>query len=147
MRSNNNKIITQMYFEEKIKPVDISKKINISKSAVTKVLKKDSRYKNEKQKRIEFNQMKHTEDTKLYIKQKRKELQHKNSVDDLVLKKLHDQASRELSGPRKLTNRAYREWNKSAYTYNQKKRQFEFRKELESQRSFDVPKIIKVEVF
>lgn len=40
---------------------------------------------------------------------------------------------------------AYRNWNKSAYSYNEKKRRFEF-KEDELGRSYDVPKYIKVEV-
>ena len=39
---------------------------------------------------------------------------------------------------------AYRNWNKSAFTYNEKKKRFEFREELG--RSYDVPKYIKVEV-
>ena len=39
---------------------------------------------------------------------------------------------------------AYRNWNKSAYSYNEEKRRFEFREELG--RSHDVPKYIKVEV-
>ena len=41
-------------------------------------------------------------------------------------------------------NIAYRNWNKSAYSYNEKKKRFEFKEDLG--RSFDVPKYIKVEV-
>ena len=40
---------------------------------------------------------------------------------------------------------AYRNWNKSAYSYNEKKRRFEF-KEDELGRRYDVLKYIKVEV-
>ena len=64
--------------------------------------------------------------------------------NDLVLKNMHNQASSELSAPRKLNNMAYRNWNKSAYKYNEKRKGYEFRKELG--RSNDVPKFIKVEV-
>ena len=70
--------------------------------------------------------------------------QFKNNADDLILKNMHNQASVELSKPRKLSNMAYRNWNKSAFTYNEKKKRYEFREELG--RSYDVPKYIKVEV-
>lgn len=141
---NRKETIIYMYFIEKKKPIDIAKYFNISKSAVTQVLQKDNRYSKEKKIRKEDNKSKHIEETKKIIKHKRKIIQHKNNVDDLVLRRMHNQASRELSKPRRLSNMAYRNWNKSAYTYNQKRQGFEFRKELG--RSHDVPKFIKVEV-
>lgn len=70
--------------------------------------------------------------------------QFKNNADDLILRNMHNQASAELSQPKKMTNMAFRNWNKSAYSYNEKKRRFEFREELG--RAADVPKYIKVEV-
>ena len=141
---NRKEIILKMYFIEKLRPVDIAKKLNISKSAVTQVLRKDKRYIEIKQERKTKNKKKHIEETKEYIKTKRKIEQFKNNVDDLVLRNMHNQASRELSKPRKLSNMAYRNWNTSAYAYNERKKRFEFKKELG--RSFDVPKYIKVEV-
>ena len=57
---------------------------------------------------------------------------------------MHKQAGVELSAPKKMSNMAYRNWNKSAYVYNESRKGFEFRKELG--RSKDVPKFIKVEV-
>lgn len=141
----NRKItILDMYFIEKLRPVDIAKKLNISKSAVTQVLNKDKKYIEIKQERKNLNRNKHIEETKNYIKDKRKITQFKNNADDLILKNMHNQASRELSEPKRLSNMAYRNWNKSAFTYNVEKSRFEFRKELG--RSCDVPKYIKVEV-
>lgn len=55
---------------------------------------------------------------------------------------MHNQASRELSQPKRLSNMAYRNWNKSAFKYNEEKRRFEFDENLG--RSYDVPKYIKV---
>ena len=133
-----------MYFIENLRPVDIAKKLDISKSAVTQVLKKDKRYVQIKQERKSKNQKKHIEATKEHIKTKRKIAQFKNNADDLILRNMHNQASAELSQPRKMTNMAFRNWNKSAYSYNEKKRRFEFREELG--RAADVPKYIKVEV-
>ena len=114
---NRKEVILNMYFIEKLRPVDIAKKLDISKSAVTQVLRKDKRYVQIKQERKLKNQKKHIEAT----------------------------ASVELSKGKRLSNMAYRNWNKSAYSYNEKKRRFEF-KEDELGRSYDVPKYIKVEV-
>ncbi len=141
---NRKDIILNMYFIEKLRPVDIAKKLDISKSAVTQVLKKDKRYVKFKQDRKIKNKKKHIEETKNYIKAKRKIAQFKRNNDDLVLRNMHNQASRELSKPKRLSNMAYRNWNKSAYSYNEKKKRFEFKEELG--RSNDVPKYIKVEV-
>lgn len=57
---------------------------------------------------------------------------------------MHNQASMEMSKSKRLSNMAYRNWNTSAYSYNEKKKRFEFKEELG--RSADVPKYIKVEV-
>lgn len=141
---NHKETIIQMYFIEKLRPVEISKKLNISKSAVTQVLQKDERYENEKSKRKQENKLKHIEKTKEIMKTKRRKIQIKNNIDILVLKSLHNQDSMELSKRKRLNNIAYRNWNTSAYDYNEKHKRFEFKEELG--RSNDVPKYIKVEV-
>lgn len=143
MKSKKEQII-QMYFIENLKPVEISKKLNISKSAVTQILQKDERYENEKSKRKQENKLKHIEKTKEIMKTKRRKTQMKNNIDILVLKSMHNQDSMELSKRKRLNNIAYRNWNTSAYNYNEKRKRFEFKKELG--RSNDVPKYIKVEV-
>lgn len=141
---SNRKNILEMYFIEHLRPVDIAKALNISKSAVTQVLQKDDKYSNEKEQRKAENYRKHIKNTEERNTRVRKEQQFKNSVDDLVIKNMYKQAGIELSTPKKLNNMAYRNWNKSAYTYNERRKGFEFRKELG--RSNDVPKFIKVEV-
>ncbi len=143
MKSNKETIL-KMYFLDNLRPKDIAEELNISKSAVSQVLKKDERYTEEKKSRIAKNQEKHKEKTKEYIKADRKKKQFKKEADNLSLKDMHNQASAELSKRKRLNNMAYRNWNKSAYTYNEKRKGFEFRKELG--RSIDVPKFIKVEV-
>ena len=134
--------ILEMYFDEQMKPAEIAKILHIHKYTVTRVLQKDKRYTKEKELRKNANRQKHVEETKAYIKKTRKIKQFKNNMDDLILKNMHNQASTELSAPKKLSNIAYRNWNKSAYTYNSKRNGYEFRKELG--RSNDVPKFIKV---
>lgn len=143
MKSNKETII-QMYFIDKAKPVEIAKQLNISKSAVTQVLQKDERYQAEKSYRKEQNKLKNKENTIKIIKKQREIKKFKNNVDNLILKKMHEQASQELSKSKRMNNMAYRNWNKSAFDYNEKRKRFEFKKELG--RSYDVPKYIKVEV-
>lgn len=141
---NNKETIINKYFIEKLKPVEIAKELNISKSAVTQVLQKDKRYQKEKIKRIEQNKENHNEKTKKYIKNKREVIKRKKDKDTIDLRNMHNQATAELSKKKRLSNMAYRNWNKSAFTYNKKRNGYEFRKELG--RSYDVPKFIKVEV-
>ena len=141
---NNKDTIIHKYFIEKLKPVEIAKELNISKSAVTQVLQKDKRYKKEKIKRITKNKKNHNEMKKKYMKHKREVIKRKKDKDTIDLRNMHNQATAELSKKRRITNIAYRNWNKSAFTYNSKRKGYEFRKELG--RSYDVPKFIKVEV-
>ena len=141
---NNKDTIIHKYFIDKLKPVEIAKELNISKSAVTQVLQKDKRYQKEKIKRIEQNKENHNEKTKKYIKNKREVIKRKKDKDTIDLRNMHNQATAELSKKKRLSNIAYRNWNKSAFTYNKKRKGYEFRKELG--RSYDVPKFIKVEV-
>ena len=137
---SNKEIIIRMYFKEQLRVVDISKNLNISKSAVTQVLKKDNRYLKEKELRKTINQKRNKEFTKDYMKRKRK---NKGlDLDYLILKKLHDQASRELSGGRKpINDRTYRDWNPSIYEYDKKRKSYVLRKNIIT--GSDVPKRIK----
>ena len=136
--------ITKLYFVDRENPATIAKKLNISKSAVTQVLQKDDRYKKEKEVRKKQNKIRHNEKTKEIIKKTREIKQFKNRSEDLILKRMHNQASQELSKGKRLSNLAYRNWNTSAYSYNEAKRRYEFKEELG--RSNDVPKYIKIEV-
>ena len=98
----------------------------------------------EKEVRKKQNKIRHNEKTKEIIKKTREIKQFKNRSEDLILKRMHNQASQELSKGKRLSNLAYRNWNTSAYSYNEAKRRYEFKEELG--RSNDVPKYIKIEV-
>lgn len=143
MKSNKETIL-KMYFINKLRAKDIAEKLNISKSAVTQVLQKDERYKTEKIHRKAKNKEIHNEKTKKYMKYKREKIKRKNDKDNFDLNSMHNQATAELSKKKRITNMSYRDWNKSAFDYNEKRKGFEFKKELG--RSYDVPKFIKVEV-
>ena len=137
--------ILNMYFVDGEIPSDIAKTLKVSKSTVTRVLQKDERYSLVKKERTEFREKQHIEKTKTYIKMQRKIQQDKDNASYEQLKIAHNQASGELSDRKRMTNRAYREWNKSAFTYNEKRKGFEFDKSLG--RSYDVPEFIKVNLY
>ena len=63
--------ILKMYFDNKLKQAEIAKQLCVSKSKVSRVLNKDSRYNQEKEERKLQNKKKHNEDTKKYIKSRR----------------------------------------------------------------------------
>ncbi len=136
----NDKIV-DLYFNKKMKQAEIADLLNIAKSTVSKIVRKDSRFITEKEHRKSANKAKHNKNIQKRVEEKRKSTQLKNSVDNLILKNLHTQDSIELSDRKRLTNESYREWNYSAYKYNPSRKRYEFREELG--RSNDVPQYIK----
>ena len=137
--------ILDLFFDKKMKQKDIAELLNIAKSTVSKIVSKDSRFITEKSLRKANNKVKRNKDIQRRVEQNRKKVQFKNNSDDLILKQMHSQASRELSKRSHLSNENYRKWNKTAYNYNPSKKRFEFDENLG--RSYDVPKYIKAKIF
>ena len=137
--SNNRDLILKLYFTDKLRVVDISKQLEISKSAVTQVLQQDEKYIYEKEVRKKQNKIKHNQEIQKRVENKRKE---KSSSDFQILKIMHEQASLELSGGKKtISNRAYRDWNPSIYKYNEKCKCYMLKSGIKV--GADVPKKIK----
>ena len=125
----NKEKILNLYFTNGLKQVDIAKLFNISKVAVHKILKTDSRFEEEKERRKDANRIKHNKQIQRKVEEKRKAIKFKNNIDSLVLKEMHKQASIELSGGKKtISNRAYRDWNTSIYKYNEKSKSYVLKK-------------------
>lgn len=132
--------ILKMYFEDKMKQVEIAKKLNVPKYKVSRIVTKDSRYQKEKEDRKEKNKNEHKIKTKNYIYEKRKK--KKDDITYEQLKQMHIQASKELSdGKIIISDIAFLKWNLSAYKYNPRKKRYEFDKKLG--KSYAVPKYIK----
>lgn len=135
----NKELIIKLYFIDRLTATNIAKELNVSNAYITKIIKQDSRYYEEKEKRKEENKEKHIEKTKKYINFKRKHTSF--DVEYALLKQAHEQASRELSGGRKpISNRAFRNWNPSIYKYNEKSKSYVLRKGINV--GADVPKRI-----
>lgn len=132
--------ILKRYFLYKMKQIDIAKKLNISKYKVSRVVTKDPRYFEEKENRKRKNIERHKSKTKQYITNKRK--QKNNEMAYAQLKQAHAQASMELSGGRKaISNRAYRDWNISAYDYDNRLESYILKEGITA--GADVPRRIK----
>ena len=135
---NKEKII-ELYYEQHLKVKDIEEYLKISSAYVSKIIKQDTRYDIEKNKRKELSAHNRKIAKNKFMKEKRE----KKKIEDnyLAVQSQHFQASRELSKSKYLTNENYRKWNISAYKYNPSKRRYEFDSSLG--RSADVPKYIK----
>lgn len=132
-------LILELYYSDKYTASEIAKKLNISNAYITKIIKKDTRYYDEKIQRKNINKERNIKQTTQYMKKKREE----KRVLNAIVKQQHIQAVSELSsGQAMLSNRAFREWNKTAYKYNEKKNCYEFDKKLG--KSYAVPRYIKI---
>lgn len=131
--------IIDLYYVEHLTSKEISDKLNISSAYITKIIKKDLRYKEEKIFRLEKSKQKRKISQNNFIKNKRQRLRIEDNY--LILQAQHNQAINELSKRKHLTNENYRKWNISAYLYNPSKTRYEFNSTLG--RSYAVPKYIK----
>ncbi len=131
-------MIYNLYFSDKLNLTEISKKVDLSISQISRILSKSPLYLQEKADRKDKNRIKHIEQTKELIKRKRDK---KKAEEKAVLDKLHYQASIELSSFAPLSNFAIRKTCSSAYNYNTDKRRFELKDDVAY--STDMPSKIK----
>ena len=135
----NKERIIQLYYIKHLKVKDISLRVNTSSAYITKIIKRDERYQNEKAYRKNQSKIRRNKSQRQLMKNKR----DKKRIDDnyqAVLSQ-HNQDVKELSKNSYLSDESYRKWNYSAYKYNPSKKRYEFDDSLG--RSADVPKYIK----
>ena len=121
--SNKEKII-DLFYNEHLKPVDIALELNVSNAYISKVIKKDFRYHEEKNQRKQQNKLK----------------QKSNRDSYEALKAQLKQDAEELSYYFDISDCSFRKFNASAYKYNAKRKRFEIDKRLTV--SIDVPKAV-----
>lgn len=138
MKTNKEKII-ELFYLQHIKAKDIAEQIDVSEAYITKIIKQDVRYLEEKNFRKSLSKVNRKTMQNDFVKRKRE----KQRIEDnySYVQSQHIQATMELSKSKHLSNESYREWNISAYHYNPSKKRYEFEEGLG--RSYDVPKYIK----
>ncbi len=137
--SNKENIIV-LFFEEKLSIIEIADKLNITKQYVSKIVRKDIRYIEERENRKLKNKEKQKKRVKNYIYNKRRNERQERL--NAIVEMQHIQASCELSGRNTINNRAYRNWNSSIYVYNNSKKEYQIKEELKNKTSYAIPKKI-----
>lgn len=115
--------ITVLYFQEGKSLTEISELVGVSISYISKILRKDARYAEEKENRKANNLAQRRKKQKKLIYANRK---NKIDLTYAVLLKQHEQDTKELSKTSKLGDLALRKWCSSVYKYNNKKKRYEF---------------------
>lgn len=131
------------YYEEGLNTITISKNLNVSKQYVSKIIRTDSRYSDEKNKRKEESAIRQRQRNINCIKKNRDIKKAINERLNGSLEKDHRQAAGELSGRRTINNRAFKKWNSSIYDYHSRTNEFRLKNEFKEKTSYAVPKKIK----
>lgn len=133
--------ILYLYYEKKKKSVFISKEINVSAAYITKVIKNDPRYMEEKEIRKKTNKINRNKKKVVWNKIKREKMR-KERLDG-IMEMQHIQASIELSGRKTINNRAFRNWNSSIYRFYDGAKEYRVKEEIKDKISYAIPKKIK----
>lgn len=136
---NKKDMIIELFFEQHLKVTEISKNIGTSSAYITKIIKADPRYIEEKKNRKEISKGNRKIAQNSFMKNKREQ----KRIDDqyLIVKAQHNQDAMELSKRGHMNNQTFRKWNSSAYNYNPSKHRYEFNEQFG--RAADVPKYVK----
>lgn len=133
--------INILFFENKLTTIEIASKLKVTKQYVSKIVRQDSRYNQEREERKIINKDKQKQRVMNYIHKQRE--QKKNNTLDGSMELLHFQASCEMSKRKFINNRAFRDWNSSIYEYYERTKEYRVKKEFENKVSYAVPKKIK----
>ena len=135
---SKDEIIKSFYIDH-LKVKEIAEKFDTSSAYITKIIKQDTRYIEEKQLRKSISKSNRRIAQNKFIKEKREYQRIEDNYSSVQAQ--HIQASRELSKSKHLSNESFRKWNYSAYKYNPSKKRYEFDERLG--RAADVPKNVK----
>ena len=115
---DNKSYILDKYYNEHEKPTIIAKELNVDPSYITKIIKKDARYEQEKEYRTQISKENRKIAKREWIRNKRQNEADKQLYE--FVKKQHIEASKELSYSSEMSDLAYIKWNSSAYHRNSK---------------------------
>lgn len=136
--------ILDLYFNKHLKQAKIAKTVDASQQYISKIIKKDERYENEKSSRksknVEKRKIAQAEYQKNYVRKKGKDIAYEQLLEQ------QRQDAIELSyNPHPLSDYAFKKANSSIYTYDSIKNQFVMLKGIKA--GFDAPKRISMNTF
>jgi hypothetical protein len=112
-KGTKDKII-ELFFTKHLRPVDISEKLKVGMSYITKIIQKDSRYIEEKESRKADNKEKNKIQKRIYAQNRREK--EKQEYQKLLLQINIDNEI--LSTKKKEDDLQFAKWNRSAYEYD-----------------------------
>lgn len=115
---DNKNYILDKYYNEHDKPTNIAKELNVNPSYITKIIKNDIRYIQEKEYRTKLSKENRKIAKREWIRNKRQSETDKQLYE--FVKQQHIEASKELSYSPEMSDLAYIKWNSSAYHRNSK---------------------------
>ena len=139
--TSKEKIIV-LYYEKKLNTIEISDKLHVSKQYVSKIIKTDNRYIEEKQRKA-LSIQKQKETNVACINKTRARKSDNSEREFAAMKLLQIQDACEMSGRKTINNRAFRNWNSSIYEFYGRTKEFRLKKDFENKVSYAVPKKIK----
>lgn len=136
--------ILDLYFNMHLKQTEIAEKVNASQQYISKIIKKDEKYEDEKSSRKSSNAEKRkiaqAEYQKNYVRKKDKDI----AYEQLLAQQRQD--ALELSyNSHPLSNYAFKKANSSIYTYDSIKNQFVMIRGIKA--GFDAPKRISMNAY
>ncbi len=121
---NKKENIESLYFEGKKSLTEISRILNLSIGYVSRILKQNENYAEEKQRRSNEKLARRRDIQKEMIYKQRK--QKETDLSYMALQNQHEQDVKELSKNSRIGTEALRRWCSNAYKYNPRKNRFEF---------------------
>ena len=134
IKIGKNEDIIRLFYEEHKRPTDIAEELEVSKSYITKVIKKDERYDEEKEYRKNISKENHKASKRNYINNKRQT--EKQEYQAMIIQINKD--NEYLSTKAQISDLDFVKWNRGMFQYDKNssdlvlKRGFKF--------AFDVPK-------
>ena len=133
--------ILDLYFNKHLKQTEIAETVNASQQYISKIIKKDERYEDEKNSRKSINAEKRkiaqAEYQKNYVRKKEKDIAYEQLLAQQRLDAL------ELSyNPHPLSDYAFKKSNSSIYSYDSIKNQYVMLKGIKA--GFNAPKRISM---
>lgn len=140
----NKALVKKLFFDEHKKVCEVARDLDISNTMVTKIIKSDNRYENEKSMRKVENKKKNVEATKEIVNKKRQRM--RSSYDSLIVSGmmlLQKQNAISMSRNRKVSTTGIVTANLNHYTYDNKRQRLVFNNSC-GDRPFDLPRSIKI---
>ena len=113
-KETKDKII-ELFYNEHLRPTDISNKLKVKMPYITRIIQTDSRYIEEKETRKQENREKQKVQKRIYAQNKREK--ERQDYQKLLVQINND--NKFLSTKKKVSDLKYAKWNRSAYDYDE----------------------------